>query len=491
MRDYSIRVQRFDPEHDREPRIVEYRVSANEGARVLHVLHAIHDEIDPTLAYRHCCGSGQCGSCAVLVNGEPALACMEEARDGMTIGPLDLPVRRDLVTELAPSLDTIRSLSPGESDRCRMPPPDVVEAIKSFRSCIECLACVSACPALKVTRFAGPTAMRQEMRLALDPRDKGIDRAAEAVQEGLFTCTSCQACWKVCPKKIEIPGKAIEKLRAIAHREGLSLPRHLEVAGLIRETGRSVGKTEPTFLERIGGEVIEPIGQVKATIGFFVGCMYNLRLPQTALDAIEVLARNGIRVVIPAEQVCCGSPLIRTGQPEVLESLQKRNIEAFTSRGCGTVVTMCAGCGSTLKNDYTTPFEVRDLNEILTRHGIEPPGRLPVRVTYHDPCHLLRGQGIREEPRELIRKVAELVEMPAVCCGSGGGVKSGIPDEANALGERRGAAIRETGTEYVITSCPFCEFHISQHTDRPVRHVASLLLEGYREKDRKITAGCV
>ena len=89
-------------------------------------------------------------------------------------------------------------------------------------------------------QFLGPTAMRQEMRLALDPRDSG-DRIVDAVRDGLFTCTSCQACWKACPKNIEIPSKAIEKLRALANRRGFTLPRHQEVAALIKETGRSVG----------------------------------------------------------------------------------------------------------------------------------------------------------------------------------------------------------------------------------------------------------
>ena len=112
---------------------------------------------------------------------------------------------------------------------------------------------------------------------------------------------------------------------------------------------------------------IEPYGPVKATVGFFVGCMYNLRQQQSALDAMEVLRRNGIRVIIPKEQVCCGSPLIRTGQIDFVDTLKQRNIETFKSRGIDTVLTMCAGCGSTLKNDYSTPFKVIDINELLTQ----------------------------------------------------------------------------------------------------------------------------
>jgi len=485
VKDITVRVSRYDPEKDPAARLETYTVTVNEGARVLHVLHAIHDTLDPTLSYRYCCGSGQCGSCAVRVNGEPVLACMEEARDGITIEPLHLPVKRDLVADLLPQLEAIAFLLPRET--LQMPKKAEIDAIKPLRDCIECLCCVSVCPAMDVTDFLGPTAMRQAMRLALDPRDSA-DRITAAVREGLFTCTSCQACWKICPKNIEIPGKAIEKLRALANGRGFTLPRHLEVAALIRETGRSVPRTGETFLEEVGG-TIEPDSTPRATVGFFVGCMYNMRLPQTARDAMEVLRRNGIRVIIPKEQVCCGSPLIRTGQLDYLDTLKRRNIDAFRSRGIGTVMTMCAGCGSTLKNDYRTPFDVMDISEVLTKFGIEPPARLPVRATYHDPCHLMRGQGIRDRPRELIRQVVELVEMPSICCGSGGGVRSGKPEEAAALGHRRGEEIKKTGADIVISSCPFCEFHIAGHTDRPVKNLTTVLLEGYRKKDQKSLSG--
>jgi fumarate reductase (CoM/CoB) subunit B len=482
MKPFTVRIRRFNPDTDEESHFETYTVNVNDGARVLHVLHAIRDELDPTLSFRYSCASGQCGSCAVRVNGEPVLACTEEAQDGITIEPLNLPVKKDLVVDLLPGLSVITPLKPAE--RPVRVTKAAIDSIKPLKDCIECLACVSVCPAMDVAAFLGPTVMRQEMRLALDPRNID-DRITAAVQEGLFTCTSCQACWKVCPKKIEIPGKAIEKLRSFANKKGLTLPRHQEVAALIRETGRSVTRIEPTFMEIINAEVIEPTVPVKATIGFFVGCMYNMRLPQTALDAIDVLRRNGIRVIIPHNQVCCGSPLIRTGQIGFLDDLKKQNIEVFQSRGIDTVLTMCAGCGSTLKNDYKTPFIVMDINEVLTKFGIEPPAHLPVKATYHDPCHLLRGQGIRDQPRELIRQVVDLIEMPSVCCGSGGGVKSGIPEEAAALGKRRGAEIEKTAADIVISSCPFCEFHIAAHTDKPVKNITTLLLEGYKEKDRK------
>jgi len=480
MKEMTLTIQRFNPSKDAEPHEETYKVSVNEGARVLDALDEVRRSLDPSLLYRSCCRAGQCGSCAVRVNGDPTLACMEEATDGMVVLPLELPVIQDLATDIAPVLERLATILPSDSPGGLS--KEEVALIKPLRECIECLSCVSACPALKVVDFAGPTAMRQEMRCALDPRDSE-DRITEAIGRGLFACTTCHRCVEVCPKEIEIPGKAIEKLRERANRAGLTLPRHQAVAELIERTGRSVERSEATFLEQVP-EVIEPAGPVKMTVGFFVGCMFNGRVPQPALDAMDVMKRNGIRVIIPHEQVCCGSPLIRTGQTTILPDLKKKNIEAFTSRGIDTVMTMCAGCGATLKKDYDTPFTVMDITEVLMKAGIEPPAKLPISATYHDPCHLLRGQGISEPPRHLLSMVVEkYIPMPTQCCGAGGGVRSGQPEEAAALGKLRGEAIAATGADIVVTICPFCEFHIQEQTKKPVKNLATLLLEGYRKKD--------
>lgn len=478
----TAKIFRYDPESGVDPCFREYTVDVNKGARVLNVLIAIREQVDSTISFRYCCSAGQCGSCAVRVNGEPVLACMTEASDGMLIEPLKLPVIKDLMVDLQSSLKDMPGLVPcGCPD---LPTRDEIEKIKEIRDCIECLSCVSECPAVDVTDFLGPTVMRQEMRLALDSRDHR-DRIPDTVREGLFTCTSCSRCVEVCPKDIRIPGKAIEKLRELANREGLTLPRHLEVADFVRTIGKSVTRIKTSFLEQVP-EFVEAYGEVKAEIGFFVGCMYDLRLPDTALDAIEVMRRNGVSLIIPKEQVCCGSPLIRTGQTSFLEELKKKNIECFKKRGIEIVMTMCAGCGATLKNDYDTPFRVMDINEVLNIYGIDPPEKLDYRITYHDPCHLLRGQGISEEPRKLIELFTDdFVEMPSRCCGSGGGVKSGLPEEAAELGRQRDEEIKKTGCEIVVSSCPFCEFHIQSCTDTPVKNITTLLLEGYRKKESK------
>jgi fumarate reductase (CoM/CoB) subunit B len=107
MKQLTVHISRFDPEIDQAPHFKTYSVNVHDGARVLHVLHAVHDGIDPTLTYRYCCGTGQCGSCAVRVNSEPVLACMEEAKDGIRIEPLDLPVVKDLAVDLLPYISAL------------------------------------------------------------------------------------------------------------------------------------------------------------------------------------------------------------------------------------------------------------------------------------------------------------------------------------------------------------------------------------------------
>lgn len=474
----SVKISRFNPDTDTLPRLESWSVDMEEGARVLNVLDRIH-ELDPTLAYRSSCRAGQCGSCAVKVNGEPALACTMEAKDGMVIEPLDLPVIKDLMVDLIPGLNSIPRIHPSECGS--FPTREDVGRIKPLRDCIECLSCVSICPAMKVTEFLGPTSMRSQMRIALDPREPG-NRIREAISQGLFTCTSCNRCWRVCPKNIETPGKAIEKLREIANREGLTLPRHLEVAELVRTTGRSVEAGKQVFLDLVD-EVIEPYGEVKREVGFFSGCMFNARLPERAMDMIEVMRHAGIRIIIPKDQVCCGSPLIRTGQTSFLNELKERNIKAFQDRGITTVMTMCAGCGATLKHDYETPFEVKDVTEILVETGLPPLTPINVTATYHDPCHLMNGQQITDEPRAILMKaVTCFVDMPSQCCGSGGGVRSGLPEEAAALGELRRTAIKESGADLVVTICPFCEYHIQEHSDKPVKNLMTVLVEALGKK---------
>jgi fumarate reductase (CoM/CoB) subunit B len=216
----------------------------------------------------------------------------------------------------------------------------------------------------------------------------------------------------------------------------------------------------------------------------------DYRLPEIGMALLEVLNDHNVDVVVPSDQVCCGSPMIRTGQTEVVEELVKKNAKAF--KGYDTIITVCAGCGATLKNDYPeygVNFNVMDISEYLAdKLNTEDMKPVNMRVTYHDPCHLVRGQGIKEEPREILNKIKGLefveMEIPDQCCGAGGGVRSGKPEIAKALGREKAKMIKKLDVDAVITICPFCENNIraaleNENSDIEVMNILKLLEMAY------------
>jgi fumarate reductase (CoM/CoB) subunit B len=462
----EIKVLRYEPQEDEEPYFETYSIEEQDKMKVLDALNYINQEHHAQLAYRSSCRAGQCGSCALKVNGEVVLACKAEIKDGDVLEPLDLPVIKDLVVDRSEVENKVKGLALYLEEGCELPEcpaildPQELADSKKLRSCIECYSCLSACPVIKETdEFSGPYFMRYLSKFALDPRDCA-DRARDGVEEGLYCCTSCGKCGEVCPKEINTFGGAIEKLREIACQEGVGpLPPHRSVYELIRNTGRSVEPLGEGFIKAVSAK--SP-GKTP-NVAFFTGCLVDYRLPEIGFALIEVLKEQGVDIVIPEGQVCCGSPMIRTGQTDILEDLVKKNANAL--QDYDTIITVCAGCGATLKNDYPqygVKLNVVDISEFLaSRLDTTKMKPLNLRVTYHDPCHLARGQDIQEEPREILSKIpgVEFVEMeePNRCCGAGGGVRAGKPEIAAALAKHKVKMIKKLGVDAVITICPFCE----------------------------------
>lgn len=495
----EIKVLRYNPQKDKKPHFEGYKIQKKDKMKVLDALNYINEKYNANLAYRFSCRAGQCGSCALKVNGEVKLACKAEIKDGDVLEPLDFEVIKDLVVDRSEVEDKVKSMKLFLEEECEVGEcPAVIDPkeyadSKKLRSCIECYSCLSACPVVKeVSDFAGPYFMRYISKFALDPRDCG-DRAREGFDEGLYSCTSCSKCVEVCPKEINTFGGAIEKLREIACREGVGpLPPHKDLKELVETTKRSVkpsgkgkygegfiktlskgkGKvqTEENGIQRVHENVTKEPEKTetckKPRVAFFTGCMVDYRLPEIGEALIKVLKKHGVDVEVPEGQVCCGSPLFRTGQTDIVAELAKKNYEAL--KDYDLVITVCAGCGSTLKNDYPrygAKLNVKDISEFLAdKLNTKDMKPVNMRVTYHDPCHLARGQGIREEPRSILKRIkgVEFVEMekPDQCCGAGGGVRSGKPEIAAGLGTKKAEMVRDLDVDAVVTICPFCEYNI-------------------------------
>ena len=464
----KVYVSRFNRETDTEPHLECYEIEQTPHMKVLDALQAINDKYDADISFQSSCRAGQCGSCGILFKGNGALACQKEIKDGAIIEPLNFPVIKDLIVDKS-SIEA-----------------KVKEETKKVRSCIECYSCYSTCPVVNIAteEFGGPYLMRYIRKFESDPRDN-FDRLKEALDDGLYNCTSCGKCLAVCPKNINTFGDAIEKMRAIAVANGSGpLPEHVAFKENIMKSGRSVTTDKTPFIE-------EAENKTGSKIAFFTGCMVDYKFPETGHKLVKILKENGIDIDVPEGQVCCGSPLLRTGQPDLVQDLVDKNKEAF--KDYDTVITICSGCGATLKNnhpEFGSKLNVMDISEFLVdKLDASKLKELDMKVTYHDPCHLGRGQGIKDQPREIIEMIpgVELEEMkyPCQCCGAGGGIKSGKPDIAMDLSRSKAEMIKDTGAEAVVTICPFCKRNIQDGLDDigcediKTLHLLELLDEAY------------
>lgn len=206
---------------------------------------------------------------------------------------------------------------------------------------------------------------------------------------------------------------------------------------------------------------------------YYVGCTasYDINVKEVGINTINILDALGIKFgILGTEEKCCGSVLLRIGDRE-FERLSSYNIKLFNSLGVKTLITSCAGCFRTIKVDYrkmgklnmevlhTTQFLAR-----LLREGrIQFTQEVPLKVTFHDPCHTGRHSNVYDDPREVMRAIPglEFVEMKrnrefSRCCGAGGGLKAGYGDIQNLMAQERVRDAEKTGAEHLVSICPFC-----------------------------------
>lgn len=236
----------------------------------------------------------------------------------------------------------------------------------------------------------------------------------------------------------------------------------------------------------------------RARVGLLTGCVQGEFFPQVNAATARVLALEGCDVVIPPRQGCCGALSLHSGREDEAKRFARRTIETFERAGVDAVVVNAAGCGSSMK-DYAEvlagepgwaaraeALRTRDLAEFLIELGPVAERRpLPLTVAYHDACHLAHAQGVRAQPRELLRAIPELelreIEESAICCGSAGTYNLLQPEAARELGDRKAERVLAAGADVLVSANPGCTMQIAAAVRRAgkgeirVAHTAEVL----------------
>ncbi|TRC42633.1 succinate dehydrogenase/fumarate reductase iron-sulfur subunit [Mannheimia haemolytica] len=219
----TIEVLRYNPESDSEPYLDRYEVPYDSQTSLLDALGFIKDELEPELSYRWSCRMAICGSCGMMVNGKPKLACKTFLRDYsgfMRIEPLaNFPIERDLVVDLSHFIDSIEAIKPyiidnkaPEGQRTKQTPAQL-EKYRQFSMCINCGLCYAACPQFGLNpEFIGPAAITLAHRYNLDNRDNGREERMKLLssKNGVWSCTFVGYCSEVCPKHVG-PASAVNQ----------------------------------------------------------------------------------------------------------------------------------------------------------------------------------------------------------------------------------------------------------------------------------------
>ena len=227
-REITLEVLRYRPESDSEPFFQTYeKVPCEEEWVILDALNYVKDEIDRTLSYRWSCHMFVCGSCGMVINGEPKLACkafLRDYGDKVRVEPLaNFPIERDLVVVIDDFVEKLLSVKPwviakekrSVDDGAYNQTPAQLKTFKQYSMCINCLLCYSACPQYGLDNsFIGPSALALAHRYNMDSRDVGRKAREDVVasHEGIWDCSFVGACSEVCPKDVD-PAGAIQQIK--------------------------------------------------------------------------------------------------------------------------------------------------------------------------------------------------------------------------------------------------------------------------------------
>jgi glycolate oxidase iron-sulfur subunit len=445
-------------------------------------------------------------------------------------------------------LTQLPSPKPSSFDAHHPPDPALID------DCVHCGFCLPACPTYvlwgeEMDSPRGRIYMMKKSTQGEAPLDQRF-------RLHMDNCLGCMACMTACPSGVQY-GKLIEDTRAQVERNIprpaadtlfrkllfatfpyanrlrlLALPmlvyqrsglqKLVRASGLLSALPKRMAAME-SLLPRVPANLfhhlptrIAPASAPRRRVGMLSGCVQQVFFQHVNEATARVLAAEGCDVIIPQTQPCCGALMVHSGLEEQAAHLARQMIAAFESANVDTIVINSAGCGSTMK-EYgyllrddpawaaraaAFSAKCKDISEILSDLPAQVPRHpLPMRVAYHDACHLRHAQAIFEQPRRLLSAIPNLevvdVEEASLCCGSAGVYNLLNPEPASQLGDRKVEKLLATNAEAVISANPGCllqlmsglrrrgleaipTFHMVELLDASIRNVSSETLKKQR-----------
>ncbi|BCR03531.1 (Fe-S)-binding protein [Desulfuromonas versatilis] len=409
---------------------------------------------------------------------------------------------------------------------------------KDAMRCVRCGACANVCP---VYQTVGGHVFGHiyigAIGIILTAFFHGLDKAAEIVR----ACIGCRACVAICPSKIDLEGIILHLRSVVGDEEGIGTAKSIVFkkvmrnrklfhslvrAGSLLQKPVSKGertirhlpayfssftewRTLPTIAEKPLRDqfdsVAKKLDKPRYRVAMFGGCANDFIYPEMGVSLIKVLNHLGVEVYYPQEQNCCGIPALYSGDRETAVELAEQNVKAMLAENPDYIVTTCPTCTMALKRDFVehlqdnpvwaqkaeelsaktmdvSAFIVNVLGEAAAFQG----KAAAEKVTYHDSCHLRRGAGVWQEPRELLTTSGkELVEMAHAdrCCGFGGSYSfTSHPNISKQITRDKVEDIEKTGAATVAMDCPGCLIMLRGALEKrglPVRaaHTVELLAE--------------
>jgi len=359
--------------------------------------------------------------------------------------------------------------------------------VSHFDHCLGCMACATSCPSgLKYGKLIEAMRGQVERQYRRPLHERMLRRMIAAV----FSRPERM-------RKMILPLRAYQRLglQKLARATGLTslLPRSLRAMEKMLPD-LSHNATVASLPPRIAAQ-----GEKRRTVAMLTGCVQSVFMGQVNAATARVLAAEGCEVLVPPEQGCCGALMMDLGQErDALDSARKL-IDLFEPLAVDTIVVNAAGCGHTLKDygyllrddpkyrDRAIAFSAKckDVSEVMAELQPRAPRHpMALKVAFHDPCHLQHAQGLREQPRAMLRTIPglELLEISeaALCCGSAGLYGLVQSETAHQLGQRKVEKIVATSADAVATGNPGCQLQIGALLNEagrplPVMHYMELL----------------